>query len=342
MRVTKGKLLYFFLLMCSTTMVTAQDELDKLLKNGVEDGTKLVSGYIDPFMKSLSLGLNQGWYNTAKPHKVAGVDLTITASAMTIPSSDLFYDVTKLNLQEVELSSTESPDYPFAPTIFGPERAPVYQLKSIPDSTYEGPPGIDLKGNLGKNWMPVPMVTLGFGLPKEIDVKFRFSPTIDVGDGGEFRLFGIGVMHNIKQYIPGLKLLPFDLSGFVGYTRMSLDFKFEDGQEVDGDNQRAEFVMSATTVQGVISKKFSVVTVYGGLGYNIAKSNISILGTYDFNDDGDFDDLREVNPVDLRFGASGPRFTAGFRLKLAVITLHADYTLQKYKALTVGFGINVR
>ena len=48
------------------------------------------------------------------------------------------------------------------------------------------------------------------------------------------------------------------------------------------------------------------------------------------------------DPVKFDVGSSGPRFTAGMRLKLAVITFHADYTIQKYKALSVGFGINVR
>src|SRR5688500_2603343 len=99
--------------------------------------------------------------------------------------------------------------------------------------------------------------------------------------------------------------------------------------------------MSATTVQGVISKKFSVITFYGGLGYNIANSNLAMKGSYDINDDGVIG-ANESDPLDLKFSASGFRTTAGFRLKLAVITLHADYTLQKYKALTVGLGISVR
>ena len=314
----------------------AQDDLDNLLTESLEDGTKLIKGYVDPFMKSVSLGLNQGWYNTAKPHKFPGFDLTVTATAMTIPSSDLLYDVSKLNLQQVEMTQN-SPGRPFAPTIFGPEISPIYQAvgNTDPNATFEGPEGLDLKENIGKNWMPVPMATLGIGLPKEIDLKLRISPSIDVGDNGKFKIFGIGVMHNVKQYIPGLKLLPFDLSGFVGYTRLSLDYQYVDG-DVEGENQRGEFSMSATTIQGVISKKFSVVTVYGGAGYNIAKSNLGVKGTFVI--DGE----TVENPVDLKFSASGPRITAGFRLKFAVFTLHADYTLQKYSALTAGFGINVR
>lgn len=182
------------------------------------------------------------------------------------------------------------------------------------------------------------MAHLGFGLPKGTDIKLRFTPTIDAGDDATLKLFGIGVMHDIKQWIPGIKLLPFDLSGFVGYTKFKMETYFDPEANPD---QRGLFEMNATTIQGLISKKFSILTLYGGLGYNIANSTLAMKGTYDINEDGDISPT-EVDPIDMKFSASGFRTTAGMRLKLAVITLHADYTIQKYKCLTVGFGISVR
>lgn len=323
----------------------AQEDLDKFLQESANDAEKLVGAYMSPFMKSVSSGLNQGWYNTAKPHKIAGFDITVTGNLMTIPNDEMFYNVVKLNLEEIEMDPTspdyESPTVQNAPTIFGPERAPIFRLQSDPLSgTFEGPAGIDLKGNLGKNIVPVPMVHLGFGLPKGTDIKFRFIPNMGIGTDATFGLWGVGVMHDIKQWIPGMKSLPFDLSAFAGYTRLKLEGTFPD--DPYRQDARGLMHMNATTVQGVISKKISVLTVYGGAGYNLAKSKLALLGSYDINQDGDFSDTREKDPLDIDFAASGPRVTAGFRLKLAVITLHADYTLQKYKSLSIGLGINVR
>lgn len=318
----------------------AQDDIDQLLNESIDDGRKLISAYVSPFMKSVSLGLNQGWYNTAKPHKIAGVDLTITVNAMTIPTSELFYDATKLGLEVVQLDNS-SQDFPLAPTIFGSENEPTFRYTDEDTGiteTFQGPGGIDLKENIGKNWVPVPMAHLGFGLPKGTDLKIRFTPTIDLGDEGSLKIFGLGIMHDVKQWIPGIKLLPFDLSGFVGYTKFKLETQFDSENNPD---QKGVFEMNATTIQGLISKKFSVLTLYGGLGYNIAKSNLAMKGNYDINDNGQTDP-NEVDPLDLKFAASGFRTTAGLRLKLAVFTFHADYTLQKYKCLTVGFGISVR
>ena len=325
-------------------VTSAQDNIGDLLTEEIGETRILISEYISPFMKSTSLGLNQGWYNTAKAHKVVGFDLTTSVSFMRIPASDAWFNVEGLGLQHYRLSA-DSPGYPNAPTIFGPDQAPSFEYREDPDNAsptadLEGPPGLGLEEELGANVMPVPMVQLGIGLPKGTDVKIRFVPTLDVGSEGEFKLWGVGVMHDVKQYIPGIKLLPFDLSGFFGYTKLDLNFDLEQGP-VNGEDQRGEISMSATTIQGIISKKFSVLTLYGGIGYNIAKSNIALKGTYDLNDDRDFEDQYERNPIDMSFSASGPRVTAGFRLKLAVFTLHADYTLQKYQSLNAGSGISV-
>jgi len=331
-----------FVLSLALTANTAsycQDDINQLLNESIEDGEKLISAYISPFMKSVSLGMNQGWYNTAAPHKIAGVDLTITANAMTIPQSDLFFDVTKLGLQKIELEP--SPIYPLAPTVFGPEDQPTFSYTHEDTGfkeTYPGPGGLDLEKHLRKNWVPLPMAHLGFGLPKGTDLKLRFTPTIDLGDDASLKIFGLGIMHDVKQWIPGIKLLPFDLSGFVGYTKFKME-TFIDRE--DNPDQRGVMELNSTTIQGLISKKFSVLTLYGGLGYNIANSSLALKGSYDINQDGEISSS-ELDPLDLKFAASGFRTTAGMRLKLAVITLHADYTLQKYKCLTVGLGISVR
>lgn len=326
-----------FFLFTSLTKVAAQDEINDFLNSSVADGEKLVGAYIDPLMKGLSLGMNQGWYNTAKPHKLLGFDLTLTANLMYVPDEDLLFDPASLGLTQIQLVDpvTGNPISGSIPTFFGKDTPPTFSpnvTPGIPFDDFEGPGGVDLEDEIGSNFVPVPIVQLGFGLPKGTDVKFRFVPSVEVGDG-DFKLYGVGIMHDIKQYMPGIKKLPFDLSLFAGYTHLELDVAFD----AANPDQRGEFEVNSTNFQAIISKKIAVLTLYGGMGYNIAKSNLAVKGTYDFTFDGQVTD-----PVDLSFGASGFRGTAGLRLKFAVFTLHADYTVQKYNALSVGFGINVR
>jgi hypothetical protein len=337
MRSLKQIMLSMALVAITFFQAKAQDDINELLKESVKDGEKLIGAYIDPAMKSISISLNQGWYNTAKPHKIAGFDLTFTANMMRIPSDQYLFKPANLNLEKIELVPDSQNPQGTVSTIFGPDKEPHFRPKGDNDPSHQftGPAGIDLKKNTG-GMMPVPMAQLGFGLPKGFDIKFRFVPKLDLGDDSQFNMWGIGIMHDVKQWIPGIKSMPFDLSAFIGYTKLKATAKFTDP---DVQNGRGIFDMNATTIQGVISKKISVLTLYGGMGYNIAKSSIAMLGTYTIDESTN---TKVTDPINLKFAASGPRVTAGFRLKLAVFSLHADYTLQKYSCLTAGFGITVR
>jgi hypothetical protein len=68
-----------------------------------------------------------------------------------------------------------------------------------------GPEGQSLKDAIKiADALPVPMYQLGLGLPKGFELKVRFAPTVKMDDF-QFNLFGIGIMHDVKQYIPGIK-----------------------------------------------------------------------------------------------------------------------------------------
>ena len=337
--ISKRLILTFFFALLSLTLIRAQSDFEQLIKGGKDDANYLAKGYVSPMLKAIGTGLNQGWYNTAKPHKLGGVDLTVNVSMVSIPTSEGYSRIDNSQLKTITLVSPANGQ---VPTFAGPKTpVPTYQNKAT-GQNFSGLGGIGqieagpLKLKIGK--IPVPMAQIGIGLPKGFDLKVRFVPTLNLGDQGKFSMFGVGVMHDIKQYIPGIKNLPFDLSGFVGFTKMKLDA----GLDSSKPDQHVVFDANATTIQGVISKKMAVLTVYAGLGYNIAKTSLAIKGTYSFDNPVPLPPTVVKDPVNLDATASGPRATGGLRLKLAVITFHADYTLQKYKTLTVGFGISVR
>ncbi len=334
------KKVLFFLMMVSTISLFAQDDIDNLIKGSKADANYLVSGYAMPALNAVSIGLNQGWYNTAAPHKLFGFDLTLTMSPVFLSSSDLKYMVNNANLTNVKLVAVGStPVAPTGsaevPTVFGNDIKPQYQgyVNGIPSGApFEGAPGLNLDVPLVGTASPMAMIQLGLGLPKGTDLKLRFFPSTKVGDGGSVSMFGIGVMHDVKQYIPGVKSLPFDLSGFFGYTSLKMDV----GLDSSDPGKKAIFETTAMTLQGLISKKISVLTLYGSVGYNFNSSSLAVKGTYTTNS------ATLVDPIDISGSPSGARLTAGLRLKFAIFTFHGDYTLQKYNSLSVGFGFNVR
>lgn len=338
----KKNRLLILLLLSMPFAIVAQD-LGDLAKGSAADAKYLSEGYISPMMKALGYGLNQGWYNTAKPHHFPGFDLTLSVSPVFVPTTDKIFKVdnTKLNSMSLTrdmdgktIGATESGNIP---TVLGAkDKQTTYTMRPPAVGSFNGPSGI------GIGFFPTPTLNLGIGLPKGTDLKIRFVPTLDFDKmtGGEldgsFGLFGVGVMHDFKQWIPGIKALPFDLSVFVGYTKMKLDINVPEG----GANGKTELSSSATTIQALISKKITVFTPYAGIGYNMAKTELALKGDYDL--DNNTATAPTKDPFKFTTDSNGPRATVGFRLKFGPLTLHGDYTLAKYNAASAGIGIAVR
>jgi hypothetical protein len=94
------------------------------------------------------------------------------------------------------------------------------------------------------------------------------------------------------------------------------------------------------------------VTIYGGLGYTKTVTDIRLKGNYPlpvvdlaisttegvYKDEGVINNFPAINIKNF----SGVRANIGFRLKLSVITIHADYTRAQYNVLSAGFGISFR
>jgi len=245
------------------TSAAAQDFGD-LVQGSKNDINYLVGGYASPFIKAFGSGLNQGWYNTAAPHKFPGVDLTISVSLIGVPKSDQSYLVEDAKLEQLTLVNQSNPGtaIPSAtvPTMIGSNEATQYGYRLADGSVIEAPAGF-----FPIPKVPVPIAHLGIGLPKGTDLKIRLIPTINFADELKINMFGIGVMHDVKQWIPVVKNLPFSLSAFVGYTKFKTSVVFDPNQD-----QEAEFDISATTIQALVSKKLAVLTVYGGVGYDRA------------------------------------------------------------------------
>lgn len=326
-----------------STASFAQDGFENIITGTPADAKYLAEGYISPFMKAFGYGMNNGWYNSGAPHKLGGFDLTITSSNVFVPTLDEKYFVDNDKLTAVELVQGSGPGATptdgYVPTFFGGDVAPNYHaLTGTADTYFKGPVGLGLK------FLPTPGLTLGVGLPAGFQLSVRYVPTVDFHRyldefTGGFSMFGVGVMHDIKQYIPGIKAMPFDISAFVGFTKMNMDLGFDSSDP----NKKGVFSCNATTIQGLISKKLSILTVYGSFGYNISKTEMGLKGTYDLDNDDVIGEAGEKDPFVINTESNGMRATVGLRLRLAVIAFHGDYTLQKYgRVITGGFGINFR
>ena len=152
----------------------------------------------------------------------------------------------------------------------------------------------------------------------------------------------MGIKHDIKQWIPGLKHTPIDISILGAFSGLDNELDMSEF-ELDGENQVGIFNVNNWTVQAIVSKKISVLTLYGSVGYSDVTSRLQMGGEYIVVDEIDPNlSFSVTDPIDLTYRENSMRATGGLRLKFGPISLHGDYTWQAYHIVSAGLGITVR
>ncbi|MBI9061002.1 MAG: hypothetical protein JEZ14_03400 [Marinilabiliaceae bacterium] len=323
----KFVILFALLLGLGSTM-HAQKEIIDFLNAGKADANKLANEYLRPYGEMLGVNLNSGWYTTAKVHSVAGFDFTLSTSYTKVPSGGKSFDADPdvLGLKTV----VPVGDNTFAPTMAGKESESLTMLNPETNLTF------DVQG-AGADYLITPMLTGAVGLPYDTEIMGRFMPQVDFGDYGKMYLWGVGVKHSLKDYIPFVKRLPFlQLSVLGAYTT----FNSSVGVELNKD-ETGTLDMGANAYTGrlLLGANLPVVAFYTGVGYGSTKSNFDVKGAFP-SMPGEDDD--KVNPIALAYTTNGFDFNVGMRVRLAIFAIHADYSVGDYSVITAGVGINFR
>lgn len=205
----------------------AQGAVIDVLGSGVEDADKLLNAYFRPFGESFAIGLGQNWYNSAAPLKLLRFNVQVGASLVMVPTEKQTFDPTALGMTNLRPLGNSSS------TILGPNGSgPGYELSTQDPTNPANRLVIDtlngLTQGLGLNFMAAPFAQVNLGLIKGTEVSVRYVPSLDLaslggGVKGKFGLWGIGVKHDIKQWIPVVNKLPFSLSGYFNYTQLNFE-----------------------------------------------------------------------------------------------------------------------
>lgn len=296
--------------------------------SGSQDAANFLSAYFSPFSESIGAGLNRGWYNTAKPHKLAGFDVSLSLNLITIDDNLASFDVNKLD--NFSSSSTSTP------TILGSGEGATINYEANGISTQFVMPDQNIKLNA----IPIPTLNAGLGLFKGTEVNVRYIPTYNYDIGfvgkGSIELYGVGLKHDILQWIPLAKALPFNLSIQGAFSQFNTSFEVE-SQSVKQD---VGLDISATTFNLIVSKKIALITAYASIGQNTVNSTFTSNTNFKLGSSStlDFDLPVEIDmPKATEFQGS-----AGIRLQFAIFTIYANQTFSSYPVTTAGFGVSIR
>lgn len=319
--------------------------LDVLLKAG-DDASLLFQNYMTPVMNGMSYSLNDGWYTSAKTHKKLGFDFTINVSTAIVPKSSRTFQFNQTNYQYLRLESGNSE----IQTVMGGKNNSKFGVR-IPygNGNYKiaeikMPNGVG--GDLPLNAVPAPIIQASVGIPFHTDLSVRFLPTVNTKDVNA-SLFGVGIKHNLMQYLGPLDKLPLNVSLFAGYTTMTSTYNLQNVSTLSGRNQEAAFKLNTFTIQAVASLDFPIITLYGSVGYDKGKSTLNVKGSYElvYTDETTGISLPPVtitNPINMNFNANGFRGTIGTRFNLGFFKIYGNYTLKEYNTISAGIAFSFR
>lgn len=359
-----SKFILSLLLASGIATSQAQESVANIFKSGVDYYNAIGNGYLKPFGNGFATGLGSNWYNTADVHSVLGFDLTIGANAVFAPKEDQTFNLPVSPSLIADNGETSAPS--FAGKGNGVNLS-LYQngTKIVSFTTPKGVSQI----------LPTPTVQFTIGLPVINDVSVRFIPNIKSGDT-EVSMWGVGVKHNFKRWIPGVKLLPFDAAAMVSYTHFNVQYNLPTSSLVTPDKlvngttatvedgwdasmyagQNMHLSANAMSANIILSKKLLIFTPYAGFGITKTHYDVTMAGNYPIltsvktsngtvvtkNGVPVMDYNNEENPLKVTDDLAMTNLTLGLRLKLALITLHGQYVFQKYPTASVGLGVSFR
>ncbi len=330
----------------STTHAQLLDGLETVLL-AKEDAQKLIQGYTNPLAKSFIYGLNTGWAHSAKTHKQLGFDLSIGVGASVVSDADLSFIPTGLRYAEIPSNGL--------PTIFSKSNSvPLDVLIPANSETDELRATLDFPGGVGDdlpiNGMPIPTAQLSIGAFANTDVILRYVPESNL-EGASVSLWGLGLKHDLTQYLGPIDHLPFNLSILAAQTTVSSRYNIEPttlSQNPMADIRYVDFNLKAQTVQLLGSLDFPLISVFGAVGISRGSADLGMKGVYELEYLQQIGGLEVptttsiTDPVSLDYSANSTLATVGARLNLAILKIYAQYSLQEYSTASVGVSLGLR
>ncbi len=350
------KYVFFISLFVLNQTLLAQNLINTgaLIQGGVEDGQKLVEAYIKPLNKAIVFGLSDVDYTQIRRKRSHRLVLSLKLAYISIPSTDLNFDVTKIGLKNFE---PKDPGKVMTPTVFGDSLKYVTLVSKEKDLF--GRPLIEFNtpGGSQKSAMPLPFLGGTYRL-KYTNLSVSFIPYVTVPDS-DFKvgMFGAGVQQDLALFIQSLRNKKYGLSvqaaGAYLYGHSDLDI--QPGQiyspvTISGqatgpyDNQVVDInyisLNLATYFNYDLTQHFSL---FAGTGFNTGSAHIQVKGTYpvyvaDPTGTGAVvaDDV--YDPIDISETFSRQKHIIGARGDWSHFYIQLNYNIADYGGLGLNLG----
>lgn len=351
----KTKLIISFILLSITLHAQQIINSGNLIQGGIDDGEKLIQAYLTPINKAIVYGLSDVTYTKFKTETDAKkFTISVKMAYVPIPTEDITYDVSKLDLQYIE---AKDPTQTIAQSVFGSETSTITLASKQKD--FLGRPLFQFESPAGggKSALTLPFLGLNYRLDNT-NVGLNLIPYVTVPDSDiKVAMVGLNLQQNLASFIEDLKDKPYGISlqGSYAYLFGNSDLYVRpEGVTVpvtlNGsttgpyDNQKSKINYSSiqlgTYFDYTVAEKY---TFFGGVAYNMGASRIQVLGTYPiYGEDPSHtgavvaDDIED--PIDIKQNFNRMKFELGARADWKRVYVQLNYNIATYGGLGINIG----
>lgn len=344
------------------------DGAGEILRASEGDASLILQEYLRPLGQGVGAGLNSGWFNTAKTHKFLGFSLGFRLNAYMVPEEYQSFNLNSLSLTSLNYTGKGTASEVISPTFSGKrgEPTPLMWLNAPAPNQNVRLSEFNLPEGIGVPYAGFPTAQASVGLLFDTDVMIRFIPTTDIPDFGELSMTGYGIKHNIKQWIPIVKLIPIDILAYYGTNTVTLNAGFDvppptmtsnnepirQDPSLDFTGQGVEFSATTTSYGIIVGKSIPLISVYASLGQESAITEVAVTGRYPqviprVPTAGATQRWQVAatsnDPVNLEYdNGTTMRATVGASVKLLFLRVNADYSMGEYPVASLGLAFTLR
>lgn len=262
----------FFLLLCLVTSV-AQAQFEDV-STAAEDLIFLTEKYISPAAQASVFQVSSGWYTSAIPKNKFEVELSLQYNTLFIPKRKTTFFVDESQLQNLSIQGASSTAN--LPSALGDDNIVVFE-GTINGSAFE----FDSPEGINESTVKHAQIQATVGLWKKTNVIFRYAPNIEI-NSTNFQSLGVGLSHNLNQWISPLKNSGFNIAVLGTYSNYSVDDTFSATDLILGSINSISVDGQSFGFNLITSKTWKQFDVSASVGLIRSKFDYSAGGNGDF------------------------------------------------------------
>ena len=330
----------FVLFFCLCLKGHSQNIVNELLAAGVTDTQRFAESYIAPATEGFLYGVNNGWFNNAKPLGRFKFEISIVGNISFVKAENKYFNMLASDFENIRFSDN-SPSK-IIPTVFGASSNESVIL-TYDDVIFGGQEiEVELPGGIGtseSSFIPASFLQLAFSPLKGTEIKARLIPKLNYYDA-KLNAYGFGIQQDLISWLPLKKVFPLAVSVVIAYTHLDGSYDFPDSEFVKGDNQQMITGLDTMVYQLVMGTKLKIINFYVSIGVLEGKTTTELSGDYTIVSHGISSNLIS-NPINISNKYSGMRSTFGACFKFGLLGINADYTIAKYNSANLGINIGL-